>query len=145
MSEITITLPKEEYDKLNEDLSQLKKELLDLQDIVYKKKYFFKQVDFCIHKVYYKSLEPDEIAESFEAKYLEREEKYKDVINKQNILISEKNGVIFELNERIKEYENFEKLVKEVPVKNHPTTLQTHTTTLYHQPKPKKKPWWKLF
>lgn len=145
MSEITVTLPKKEYDKLNEKICQLKEELLDLQNIVRKKQYFFKEMDNRTYRYYFRSLEPDEIAESFEAKYLEREKKYEDVINKQNTLISEKNGVIFELNERIKEYENFEKLVKEVPVKNHPTTLPTHTTTLYHQPKPKKKPWWKLF
>lgn len=145
MSKITVTLPKEDYDKLNKDLIELRKKLSDVEHILRKKQYFFKQVDYCINKEYYRSLEPDEIAESFEAKYLEREKKYEDVINKQTILISEKNGVIFELNDRIKEYESLEKLVKKPPVENHPTTLQTHTTTTYHPPKPKKKPWWKLF
>lgn len=44
MSEITVTLPKEEYDKLNEKICKLKKELLDLQDIVRKKQYFYKLI-----------------------------------------------------------------------------------------------------
>lgn len=142
MSEITVTLPKSEYDGMQRRLNELNKRLQLLEDVVSKNQYFSKIIDGYIQEIYYRPLNNDQAIATLETKFIEVEQKYVNEIRTLKTLIEQKNGVIFELNDRIKEYEN---LNKEKPVENHPTVSPTHTTTLYHSPKPKKKPWWKLF
>lgn len=144
MSEITVTLPKSEYDGMQRRLNELNKNLQLFEDVVSKNQYFSKIIDGYIQEIYYRPLNNDQAIATLETKFIEAEQKYVNEIRTLKTLIEQKNSVIFELNDRIKEYEN---LNKEKPVENHPTVSSTHTTTSYHlsKPKPKKKPWWKLF
>lgn len=146
MSEITVTLSKKRYDEMLYEIDTLKKQLDYLNTSIDRKRYFYQEFGNDSYKVYYKPLEHDEIVESYEAKYIELQEKWKKKISEQNDLISEKNGVILELNRRIREYEQLEKtpfpVAIETPTAPHPTVMETHTTTLYI-PK-KKKRWWKI-
>ena len=133
MSEITVTLPKSEYDDMVTTIDKYK----ELHALIEARVYFTKHLNYNQRTVYYKPTEPGEIESSLKQVF---DEKIKTEIARRvealsdvkmlKALIEQKNGVIFELNDRIKEYEN------------PPTVSSTHTTTLYHPPK--KKPWWKI-
>jgi len=143
MSEITVTLPKSDYDELQIRLNRLNKNLQLLEDAVSKNQYFCRIRDVYSHETYYKPLNNDEVVATLETKFIEAEQKYVNEIRTLKSLVEQKNGVIFELNERIKEIETAIVIEKEPVVEQHPTVSASCTTTMYIPKPPKKQSWWK--
>jgi hypothetical protein len=128
MSEITVTLPKSRYDSMEADLKKLREQVIHLEHLLKSEEYYVKTIRRdqwnSTSEIYYRPLEPNEIDISLTAKFNEEKERYITEIRKLNVILERKNKIISDLT---------------------PTVSTTYTTTLYHSPKPKKKPWWKLF
>jgi hypothetical protein len=143
MSEITVTLPKSDYDGMQKRLNELNKNLQLLEDVVSKNQYFSKTVDSFTQVVYYRPLDNDEVIFTLETKFIEAEQRYVNEIRTLKTLVEQKNAVIFDLNDRIKEIETAIVIEKEPVVEQHPTVSASCTTTTMYIPKPPKKSWWK--
>jgi hypothetical protein len=136
MSEITVTLPKSEYDQMVRRIDEYK----ELHALVEARVYFTKHLNYNARTVYYKPTEPGEIESSLKQvfdKQIKTEidrrlEAFSDV-RMLKTLVEQKNGVIFELENRIKEYETSKKVIFSKPnmIKENGGSVN--------------KPWWKLF
>jgi hypothetical protein len=136
MSEITVTLPKDKYDHMVKRIDEYK----ELHALVEARVYFTKHLDYNARTIYFKPTEPGEIESSLKQVFDEkiktetarRSEALTDISMLKSI-IEQKNSVIFELNERIKEYETSKKVILSKPnmIKENGGSVN--------------KPWWKLF
>ena len=128
MSEITVTLPKNQYDEMVQRVDEYKQ----LYALVKNRVYFTKTVSYIEQKIYYRPIDNEDLISTLESKFIGTEKRYLDEIRTLKSLVEQKNAVIFDLNDRIK---------KSV-VEQHPTVSASYTTTMYI-PKPPKKSWWK--
>jgi hypothetical protein len=136
MSEITVTLPKSEYDQMIKRIDEYK----ELHALVEARVYFTKYLNYNARTVYYKPTEPGEIESSLKQVFdkqikteIDRRSEALSDVRMLKTLVEQKDGVIFELNNRIKEYETSKKVILSKPnmIKENGGSVN--------------KPWWKLF
>jgi hypothetical protein len=140
MSEITVTLPKDKYDHMVKRIDEYK----ELHALVEARVYFTEHLNYndktSTRTVYYKPTEPGEIESSLKQMFDEKEiemsrkaNQYLTDVAMLKTIIEHKNGVILELNDRIKEYETSKKVILSKPnmIKENGGSVN--------------KPWWKLF
>jgi hypothetical protein len=139
MSEITVTLPKNQYDNMVQKVNEYE----ELNKLVKANIYFTKRNDHYTHIVYYKPTEPGEIESSLKEMF---DEKIQIEIHRRSQAITdikmlrsrveEQDRVIVELKDKLKEKDSG-------VVKQNPTVSASCTTTMYIPKPPKKKSWWK--
>ena len=129
MSEITVTLPKDRYDYMQDKLEELKKQVGHLEHLLKSQQYYVKTIvnDRWVYKseTFYRPLEPSEIDISLTAKFNEEKERYITEIRKLNVILERKNTIISDLTN------------KEV-IPSKPNMIKENGGST-------DKPWWKLF
>ena len=129
MSEITVTLPKDRYDYMQDKLEELKKQVGHLEHLIKSQQYHVKTIRRdqwnSTSEIYYRPLEPSEIDISLTTKFNEEKERYINEIRKLNVILERKNTIISDLTN------------KEV-IPSKPNMIKENGGST-------DKPWWKLF